>query len=449
MKKILFASFLSLAILFANDSEYYTSGNQLVPIQSANVRLEKEVLTVKHLKDYTFDVDVKYTLFNEGKERETVIGFESVGQVGDAEPENFFEKEYNDTKVLNAEKKAIAEATGDYKNEYLYNFKIIFNGKNIPYHTAEVDAIKKDKYTSPYVGSLYYFKVHLKKGLNYIHQTYKFDADESSLFYSYEFSYILNTAKRWKTGKIKDFTLILDMGNNQEFSIEKTFFKGAKYWTVKNGYIKDIPKQKDALNFYIFKGKAIFHKKDFTPNGVIHLKGAKSIWSNAGGIFDAKEDILPFAYHQMPNIATDAKSLSILKASVYARHGAVFKEKFINDYFKKCLWYKQNKEYKIKFSLLDVESQKRLKYIEKLKYKIIKNIPFAKRGYSFKNFDLRRFFETQNWYKENKTYKAKLSDLSKDEAEWIRKALSKKDISDEEFFNLLRQYEKLYITNKQ
>ena len=444
MKKLQWLLILCAVNLFANDSEYYTSGNQLVPLQSNNVRLEKEVLTIRHVKDYTFDVDVKYTLFNERGARETLIGFESVGQIGDAEPESFFDKKYDDKKLLNAEREAIAKFTGDYENCYVTHFKVMVNGKKATYKTADVSQIKKDKNSSPYVGSLYYFPVYLKRGLNHLHQTYRFDGDNSRLFYAYEFSYILETAKRWKGGKIKEFTLVLDMGDNEEFTVVESFFKGTKSWRLEDGNIIHRP---DYEQFYIRQGKVIFHKKNFIPNGTIFLKGAESIWSSEG-VFDAKKDILPFAYHDMPNIAKDATSLQILKAFPYARHGAIFKEKFLNSYFKKCLWYKRDSNYRKHFSSLDKESKTMLLSIELLKHKILRNLPYAKRGYVFKDYDLKRFFYTNAWYKENEKYKANPSDLSQKELKWRDKVTAKRSIGDVEFFDLIEEYLKIWRLNR-
>ena len=453
MKKRLLLLLLSVKLI-ANDSEYYTSGNELVPLESANVRLDKEVLTIKHVEDFNFKVDVKYTLFNEGKERDTLVGFESVGQIGDAEPEMFFEKKYDDKKVLNAEQKAIKTATGDYENEYVSNFKVMVNGKKIAYKTADIEQIKKDKHTSPYVGSLYYFPVHLKKGVNTLHQTYNFDGDNSGLFYAYEFSYILETAKRWKGGKIKDFTLVLDMGDNEGFRVVETFFKGTKNWTIKDGRVKHIPAPYDkelmmndmpSEQFYIYRGKAVFHQKNFVPNSSIFLRGTEFLLTLRAGLFDFKHDNLPFAYHYMPRMAIDKQSLKVLIAFPYARYGATFKDKVVNNYYKKCLWYKRDLKYKQSFSSLDKEGQEFIKNIEILKHKILKNLPYARRGYVFKDIDLRIFYETKKWYKEKSQYKANPSDMSASEEKWLEKVMAKKNIGDAEFFELIIEFEKLYM----
>jgi len=451
MKKIVILLLLTIKVL-ANDSEYYTSGNQLVPLQSNDVRLDKEVLTITHSKDYSFKfkVDVKYQLFNEGEARTTVIGFESVGQVGDAEPESFFENKYDDKKVLNAEKKAIKKETGNYKNEYVTNFKVVANGQKVTYKTANVEAIEKDKYTSPYVGSLYYFPVKLKKGVNTIHQTYHFSG-QSSVYFTYEFTYILETAKRWKGGKIKDFTLILDMGDNEEFSLDETFFEGTKNWNVENGIVKHFDTSNDITcemncpaieKFYIYKGNAIFHQKNFIPNSTITLHSFMLVDASP---FDFKKTSLSFSRTKILKTAIDATSLIILKAYPYALRGARFKDAFLSNYYKKQPWYRENLQYK---KVLTKDDKQWLSSIEIMKHKILRNLPFARRGYIFKDYHLNDFFETRKWYKENKKYIPKPSDLSDNELKWKKKILSKKSIGDKEFFDLIAEYEKILSLEK-
>jgi len=435
--------------LNANDAEYYTSGNQLVPLEESNVRLDKEVLTIKSLGDYAYSVDVKYRLFNEGEARDTLIGFESTGQIGDAEPEGFFSEKYNDKALLNAEKKAIKTAIKMVENEYISKFKVTVNGKETPYKATDLWNIKKDKYTSPYVGYLYYFPVHLKKGLNTLHHTYHFDGDNSILHYSCEFSYILETAKRWKGGKIKDFTLILDMGENGEFRIFETFFKGTKNWHVEDGFVKHVSEIKDKIsypayaNFYTYSGKAVFHKKNFVPNSVIFLLGTSTNWEIANIVFNLKKDELPFSFvNYITKIAEDERSLKVLKALPYARRGAVFKDKSIGNYYKKYEWYREKINYKKELNSLTKDEKEWLEGIEKVKLKILKNLPYAKRGYSFKDASLSKFFKSKKWYVENENYDANPSDLSEKELVWLEK-IEKRKISDRDFFEYIKEYESL------
>lgn len=57
--------------------------------------------------------------------------------------------------------------------------------------------------------------------------------------------------------------------------------------------------------------------------------------------------------------------------------------------------------------------------IDSLSMKVLKNYPFAKKGYVFKNKELQSYFERQSWYTPNDSYKASLDSLSEEESEWV------------------------------
>ena len=72
---LLLFSFLCLFFLpvKANDGVYYTSGNQLVPMQETDVSVRKEVLTITLLDSSVALVDVYYEFFNPNATSKTVL----------------------------------------------------------------------------------------------------------------------------------------------------------------------------------------------------------------------------------------------------------------------------------------------------------------------------------------------------------------------------------------
>ena len=279
MRKYIILMAYSL-LIFANDSEYYSCGNQLVPLESVNIRLDKEILKIKNNDGFRFDVDVEYILFNEGEDKNTTIGFESVDELDATEPEYFFQEKYDDKKLLKGERKAIKYFTGKESNENVTKFKVSLNGKSIPFKVANVSRVKSDQYTSGFMGWVYYFDVNLKKGKNIIHQSYTVNG-ETTVYSKYSFTYILSTAKRWKGGLVGDFTLILDMGEESQFEVYKTFFTTLKSWKVENGIAKDYEELKikpddlyretHFVRFYTKSKKVVFHQKNFAPNGAVEI----------------------------------------------------------------------------------------------------------------------------------------------------------------------------------
>lgn len=52
--------------------------------------------------------------------------------------------------------------------------------------------------------------------------------------------------------------------------------------------------------------------------------------------------------------------------------------------------------------------------------RIVRNIPYALRGYDFKNKEIRAWFDRQEWYKVNKNYVASNESLTAGERKWLK-----------------------------
>lgn len=76
----LYLSLIALLVALtaaANDSEYFTCGNQLVPIQNTNIAVAKEVLTVNLTNNGFTNVEVYYEFRNDGPATDILMGFEA------------------------------------------------------------------------------------------------------------------------------------------------------------------------------------------------------------------------------------------------------------------------------------------------------------------------------------------------------------------------------------
>ena len=51
--------------------------------------------------------------------------------------------------------------------------------------------------------------------------------------------------------------------------------------------------------------------------------------------------------------------------------------------------------------------------------KIMRNLPFAYRGYIFKNKELDTFFKTTEWYIPNPSYDGNMEALNEEEKRWV------------------------------
>lgn len=61
---VLTAFLLTFIPVKANDSAYFTSGNQLIPLGETNISVKKEILSITIGDDSYADVDVYYEFYN-------------------------------------------------------------------------------------------------------------------------------------------------------------------------------------------------------------------------------------------------------------------------------------------------------------------------------------------------------------------------------------------------
>jgi len=271
MKK-LFAAFFALmcVVAYANDGEFYSEGNQLIPINDTTISVQKEILTIDRIPgenywDTKYAVTVYYEFFNPGEEKDVIVGFESISAEG-----------------------------------FIRDFKVVMNGDSLRHEVKCLQFPRDDsgyfRLYTPRTGyykdgqfvedvwrpedneeaygyenlcfNVYHFNAHFKKGVNIIQHTYIFYGDADSVC-QYVFRYVLTAANRWANNGIDDFTLILNMGDDQTVDIQKSFFKSASEWTYDGTAADDEKSQWQ--EFYVNKGSLVFHKLNFHPNGELFL----------------------------------------------------------------------------------------------------------------------------------------------------------------------------------
>ena len=392
MKHLL--SFLPLLIPFlavANDGVYYANGNHLIPITETDISVRKEVLTITRMGDQ-FHVDVYYEFFNPAQAKTLLVGFEAADPYP-GYPPDIYVKAYPN-------------------HPYISNFTVEMNGKPLNYQVAHVnfssgDWVKRPRLPKYYhdgqidtvnfqanlavlrdsdwamnasIDYAYHFLAHFQPGLNIIHHTYQYKVSAVA-GYDYYLHYVLTAANRWANHQIDDFTLILDMGDCQSFVVDPSFYNAIDEWQIEGAGRKNTHKDthldigpKAWAMFHIRHGKAVFHKANFHPNGELQLYGTYYLYI----------------------------------------HSSITKEEYFSivaeRYF--CPWRRlQQDKYPFDLKALPFTRDER---------RILRNIPFAYRGYCFKNKDLQAFFSSTDWYLPDSTYTPDLEALTPEERRWIQ-----------------------------
>lgn len=451
----------------ANDSSYYGSGNQLIPLTESDISVQKEILSIEvdPNNDRQVNVSVYYEFFNPGKAKKLTVGFEAMSPEGD-----------------------VNGYSENGEQPYMSNFTITVNNKALPYSVAIVkDSVyyqngvfnaitqkelnESDDYNYVDFFYVYHFDTTFEPGLNIVEHSYTYELS-GSVMDVYSFNYVLSAAMRWGNKQIDDFTLNIDMGPSQYIAIPHTFFDDKSEWTIEGigrynnlGYTSPYQPEgeKDAA-FFIKEGRLVFKKKNFKPKGELYFHSPQ-------GFFDLKS----FNYKTSPSLPynnsvyfnednsynLDEVSEKILRNLPFAYRGYVFKDPVVQKYFEQQLWYFPDKNYAPDFDALkEVEqdwitsinnyqeyqkgkpkifdykrkyfiddykgfietyTNKGLRTKDEVSKKILRNLPFAYRGYVFTDPNLKGYFDHQQWYKPNLNYVPELDDLPKLEREWVER----------------------------
>ncbi len=374
--------FISQVLLFANDASFTTNGNQLIPLVENEISITKEILTLTK-KEQDLYVDVYYEFFNPSNSKELLVGFEAPPPSGDSQlyPQKNGEHPYiNDfTVTLNNQKLK-------YKISYVTKDKYIKNNKVIGKKLSEIRQSYEDDNYGNYENYkyVYHFKANFLKGKNIIQHRYKFVLSNSVMEY-YNFDYILTAANRWANKQIDDFTLNINIGEFESFNLYQTFFDNKDDWklegrgnfhldTLNYDYYNESITKKKSIKFNIINGTLTFKKSNFKPKGELILFSQRNEW-----IHDNMVD------------TTD-----------YSRWKTI-------DYINKFELPLKITEYVEEYHLPNDE----------LSYKILKNLPFARRGYIFTDTQLKKYYDKVSWYIPDLNYTPNINDLTVDEKKWL------------------------------
>lgn len=362
----LLLAFTSL-YLFANDGAYYVSGNQLIPVEETDISVKKEVLTIKRKNKRQVEVSVYYEFYNPGNTKSIIVGFEASSPGGDTDgrPKNGQHPNISDFKIQ--------------MNKTILPYKVAIVNDSLYYHhgefaTVSPEVVNEASGENPDFYYVYYFTAKFKKGVNIIRHTYTCDLS-ASVDYTYRFDYILTAANRWKNKQIDDFTLIIDMGEYQDFYIDNTPFGQSPQWSLNgegtidedieyNDYTVYPEKKSHRTDFHMRKGEIIYKAINFRPREELKIYAYRPV------AFMPQ----PFNYQEFPYIS----------------------------------WMLVD----------DVDYE--IDTTDSMSKRILKNLPFARKGYVFTSPEIKEFYSAQSWYTPDPAFSGNVSDLTKEEQEWVK-----------------------------
>ena len=362
MKKILLAfifCFLNI-FTFANDWEFGSEGEHIIPLKGSNIAIKKEKITLKLTPDGML-VNVKFT-FDSPNAENKIIGFVTP-ESGNGEEEDETTKPKRKPEPLN-----------------IKNFKTTVNGKEVK---SNVELLSKllskgvldnniiKEYTEKektFYNYVYYFNADFKQGENVVEHSYFYTGSYG--VYERDFEYVVTTISKWKNQTVEDFEIEVHPGN-YFVKLPYSFWKDNKKinWEVvgKGKMVIIAPTKKsndeDATGLERYgiiylklnNGFVRYKTKNFSPNQDFYMTRMDNILGfdyefPEGKIqgYKFKDDyfttLRETIYDDYPNIVSSLKDLKdkdldIIRNYPYAFAGYDFAKKDLKDYFSQFIWY--------------------------------------------------------------------------------------------------------------
>ena len=362
MKKFILAilfCFLSV-FTFANDWEFGSEGEHIIPLKGSNMSIKKEKITLKLTPDGML-VNVKFTFDNPTAENK-IVGFVTP-ESGNGEEEDETTKPKRKAEPLK-----------------IKNFKTTVNGKEVKSNVELLSKLlskgvldnniikeytEKEKNLYNYV---YYFNADFKQGENVVEHSYFYTGSYG--IYERDFEYVVTTISKWKNKTVEDFEIEVHPGN-YFVKLPYSFWKDNKKinWEIvgkgKMVTIASTKKSNDedatGLERYgiiylkLNNGFVRYKTKNFSPNQDFYMTRMDNILGFEYGYPEGKvqgykfkdkyfEILREVAYSNHSEIVDSLKNLSdkdldIVRNYPYALAGYDFAKKELKDYFSQFIWY--------------------------------------------------------------------------------------------------------------
>ena len=362
MKKILLLCLFSILSIFsfANDWEFGSEGEHIIPLKGSAVAIKKEKITLKLTEDGML-VNVKFT-FDSPNAENKIIGFVT--------PESGNNEEYEED-YSKAKRKA--------EPLKIKNFKTVVNGKEVKSNVELLskllsrgvldnnvikEYIEEEKNFYNYV---YYFNADFKQGENVVEHSYYYTGSYG--IFQRDFAYVVTTIAKWKNKTVEDFEIEVHPGN-YFVKLPYSFWKDNKkinWEIVGKGKMVTIaptkPNDEDAnriekygvIYLKLNNGFVRYKTKNFSPNQDFYMtrmdnilgfeyeypEGTVQGYKFKDKYFEILREVAFSNYSEIIDSLKDLnnKDLDIVRNYPYAFAGYNFARKDLKDYFSQFIWY--------------------------------------------------------------------------------------------------------------
>lgn len=361
MKRIFLQLLLAFSAvnLWANDGVYFVTGNQLVPLQETQISVSKEVLTVTFSDAATAEVDVQYEFYNNGPEKTVLMGFEANPSYNDdyqIHTNGVHPHILDFTVNMNGQdlshKNCLGLIPEDQNSLVQYkmgDWKVFEDEEN-----GDMPCLKNVKTgeTKCEYAYIYYFNATFKPGLNKVHHTYRYTISYS-VGQIYHFDYALKPAGRWAGGKIGDFTLRINVPKTaKHFCLGEPGLANGDFKVVsgfgKTRRSKMKYEEGTFLEVVLRDGVLEYKQKDYKPESNLSISSLDMMYIESDGYklgcyYDRSDrfSVVPL----WGDYAGKPVDKRILRNLPYANRGYVFKDAKLKKYFSQFWWYMPDPNY--------------------------------------------------------------------------------------------------------
>ena len=353
--------FLSIFV-FANDWEFGSEGEHIIPLKGSNMSIKKEKITLKLTADGML-VNVKFTFDNPTAENK-IVGFVTPesGNGGYYEEENISRKP-EPLKIKNFKTTVNGK---EVKSNVELLSKLLSRG--VLDNNIVTEYVKEEK-EKEFYNYVYYFNADFKQGENIVEHSYYYTGSYG--VYERDFEYVVTTISKWKNKTVEDFEIEV-YPENYFVKLPYSFWKDNKKinWEIvgKGKILAIAPTKKatdeDATGLEKFgvvylrldNGFVRYKTKNFSPTDNFYMVRIDNILGfdyefPEGKVqgYKFKDDYFGFIntvrYYEYPSIIDtlkkfNEKELDIIRNYPYALAGYDFARKDLKDYFSQFIWYK-------------------------------------------------------------------------------------------------------------
>ena len=351
--------FLSI-FAFANDWEFGSEGEHIIPLKGSNMSIKKEKITLKLTKDGML-VNVKFVFDNPNAENK-IIGFVT--------PESGNGEDEDETTKISRKPEPLK----------IKNFKTTVNGKEVK---SNVELLSKllskgvldnnviKEYTEKektFYNYVYYFNADFKQGENIVEHSYFYTGSYG--VYERDFEYVVTTISKWKNKTVEDFEIEVHPGN-YFVKLPYSFWKNNKkinWKIVGKGKMVTIaptnPNDEDinriekygVIYLKLDNGSVRYRTKNFSPDEDFYMVRMDYILGFEYEFPEGKVQGYKFKDKYFEIVFTgigyddtdfikeyqqelNDKDLDIIRNYPYALAGYDFARKDLKDYFSQFIWY--------------------------------------------------------------------------------------------------------------